>query len=180
MVKVTEHGPGVLKSIQGDIRDIKGPMSFLERIKLFFYIATALVVLGFLLVVALIVYMARRGRARRAAGGEGKLPVTPVQAQVATGPKEDALKALGRGGIRPEGGRQGVLLRHIRGDTQVSSRRVQYPRHRGHHGGDNGGGQKLYPCRLRHRQTARSIGRSGFGEVREICAYGRREDKIYR
>ncbi len=94
IVKVTEHGPGVLKSIQGDIRDIKGPMSFLERIKLFFYIATALVVLGFLLVVALIVYMARRGRARRAAGGEGKLPVTPVQAHVATGPKEDALKAF--------------------------------------------------------------------------------------
>ena len=71
IVKVTEHGPGVLKSIQGDIRDIKGPMSFLERIKLFFYIATALVVLGFVLVVALIVYMARAAGEPPVARGSG-------------------------------------------------------------------------------------------------------------
>jgi hypothetical protein len=90
-VKITEHGPGVLKGLQQDIRDIKGPMSFLERLKLFFYIATALVVLGFLLVVALIVYMARR---RRAAGGKVKGPEMPAQAPVMTGPKDDALKAL--------------------------------------------------------------------------------------
>jgi BatD DUF11 like domain len=91
MVKVTEHGPGVLKGIQQDIRDIKGPMSFLERIKLFFYIAAALVVLGFFLVVALIVYMARR---RRAVGGKVKGLEATAQAPAVSGPKEDALKAL--------------------------------------------------------------------------------------
>jgi hypothetical protein len=91
-VKITEHGPGVLKGIQEDIRDIKGPMSFLERLKLFFYIATALVVLGFLLVVGLLVYMARRGR--RAAAGEEKRPEMTLQAPVMAGPKDEALKAL--------------------------------------------------------------------------------------
>jgi BatD DUF11 like domain len=94
-VKVTEHGPGVLKGLQQDIRDIKGPMPFLERLKLFFYIAAALVVLGFLLVAALIVYMARRGRRdRRAAGGEVKGLEETAQAPAVTGPKDDALKAL--------------------------------------------------------------------------------------
>jgi BatD DUF11 like domain len=91
-VKVTEHGPGVLKGLQQDIRDIKGPMPFLERIKLFFYIAAALIVLGFLLVVALIVYMARRGR--RAAAGEEKLAAMPAGIPAAAGPKVEALKAL--------------------------------------------------------------------------------------
>lgn len=92
-VKVTEHGPGVLKSIQGDIRDIKGPMSFLDRIKLFFYIATALVVLGFLLVVALIVYMARRSRAKE---GKDKRLIQPASRPDAglPAPKDDALKAF--------------------------------------------------------------------------------------
>lgn len=92
MVKVTEKGPGIVKGIQEDIRDIKGPMSFLERIKLYFYIAAALVVLGFLLVVGLIVYMARRSR--RAAGGKEKRQVIPAEAPVMAGPKDDALKAL--------------------------------------------------------------------------------------
>ncbi len=88
-VNVTEHGPGILKGLRNDIRDIKGPMSFLERIKLFFYIITALVVLGFILVVAFVVYMARRGRST---GGKPKLS-EPVPAPV-IGPKEEALKAI--------------------------------------------------------------------------------------
>ncbi len=88
-VMVTEHGPGILKGLRNDIRDIKGPMSFLERIKIFFYIITALVVLGFILVVGLVVYMARRSRST---GGKPKLS-EPVPAPV-IGPKEEALKAI--------------------------------------------------------------------------------------
>ncbi|MHB8174799.1 MAG: BatD family protein [Nitrospirota bacterium] len=86
-VTVTEHGPGILKGLGNDIRDIKGPMSFLERIKMFFYIITALVVLGFILVVGLIIYMARRGKKKRPV-----VPVAPAAPQI--GPKEEALKAL--------------------------------------------------------------------------------------
>ncbi len=86
-VNVTEHGPGILKGLRNDIRDIRGPMSFLERIKIFFYIMTALVVLGFVLIIALIVYMARRSKKKRSVA-----PVAPA-AQV-IGPREEALKAL--------------------------------------------------------------------------------------
>ncbi len=87
-VTVTEHGPGILKGLGNDIRDIKGPMSFLERIKMFFYIITALVVLGFILVVGLIIYMARRGRKKRLIQ-----PAVPPEAGLPA-PKEEALKAL--------------------------------------------------------------------------------------
>ncbi len=86
-VTVTEHGPGILKSLKNDIRDIRGPMSFLERIKIFFYIMTALVALGFFLIIGLIVYMARRGKKKRPAA-----PVAPAAPVI--GPKEEALKAI--------------------------------------------------------------------------------------
>ena len=68
-------------------------MSFLERVKLFFYIATALVVLGFALVVGLIVYMARRSRAKE---GKDKRLMQPASRPDAglPAPKDDALKAF--------------------------------------------------------------------------------------
>lgn len=89
-VTVLENGPGIFKGIQDDIRDIKAPKSFIDKVHLAFAIIKYLVVLVFFILLGLAIYMVRRGKAKRAAA-------TPVMPQAAALPaRDEALAAIAR------------------------------------------------------------------------------------
>lgn len=91
-VKVTilEQGPGLFKGIEEDIKDIKAPKSFMERVRLFFYALAFLVALVFILLLGLAIYMVKRGRAKRAAAEH----VVPQAAALPA--RDEALAAIAR------------------------------------------------------------------------------------
>jgi hypothetical protein len=64
-VTVLAQGRGAIKSLQEDIRDIKGPKTFFEKVRMFFYLMAAIVALVLILLVALAVYMTKRSKAKR-------------------------------------------------------------------------------------------------------------------
>lgn len=63
-VTVLEKGPGLIKGIEEDIRDIKAPKTFIEKVRLFFYLMVAVVVLVFFALLGLAIYMVRRRKAK--------------------------------------------------------------------------------------------------------------------
>jgi len=73
-VMVLEKSPGILKGMEDEIKDIKGPVTFLDKVRLFFYglIGFGAVVLFGLL--ALAWYMVKRGRKK--AAPQVETPVT--------------------------------------------------------------------------------------------------------
>ena len=87
-VTVLEKGPGLLKGIQEDIRDIKAPKSFMDKVRIFFLVMAALVVMVLFLLVALAVYMVRRKKADK----RPKVPAPIVGAPLSA--REEALEAL--------------------------------------------------------------------------------------
>jgi len=64
-VVVTEKGPGLMKGVEEDIRDIKGPKSLFDRVRMFFYTAFAAVVLILALLIGLIIYLNRRNKTKK-------------------------------------------------------------------------------------------------------------------
>jgi len=87
-VHVSEKAAGVLKGLEEDIRDIKGPKTFLDKVRLFFLGMMALVVLVFFLLLGLAIYMVRRKKKIK--------PAAPSYqpAQTSLAPREKALAAL--------------------------------------------------------------------------------------
>lgn len=89
-VTVLEKGRGLIKGIEEDIRDIKAPKSFMERVRLFFYALAFLVALVFILLLGLAIYMVKRGRAKKAAAEH----VIPQAAALPA--RDEALAAISR------------------------------------------------------------------------------------
>jgi hypothetical protein len=90
-VTVLEKGPGLLKGIEEDIRDIKAPKTFLEKARLFFYLMVAVVILVFFMLLGLAIYMVRRRKAKQPA------VVAPSRGAVLSA-RDEALAALTRAG----------------------------------------------------------------------------------
>ncbi len=88
-VTVLEKGPGLLKGIQEDIRDIKAPKSFADKVRLFFLGMVALVVLVFFLLLGLAIYMVKRKK-KPAPAKPGVVPAGALS------PRDAALEALRR------------------------------------------------------------------------------------
>jgi len=87
-VTVLEKGPGLMKGIEEDIKDIKAPKSFMERVRLFFYGLMFLVALVFIALLGLALYMVKRRK-------EDKRPTVP--APIVSAPlsaHEEVLEAL--------------------------------------------------------------------------------------
>jgi hypothetical protein len=87
-VVVLEKGPGVMKGLEEDIRDIKSPKTFMDRVRLIFYAIAAIVVLVLFLLIGLAIYLVKR-----------KKKAVPLAAPVVSGPigaREKALAALAR------------------------------------------------------------------------------------
>lgn len=87
-VTVLEKSPGLLKGIQEDIRDIKAPKSFIDKVRLFFYFMAMIVVLVLLFLVGLAVYMVRRRKADKRPRATAPIISAPLSA------REEALEAL--------------------------------------------------------------------------------------
>lgn len=87
-VVVLEKGPGVMKGIEEDIRDIKSPKTFMDRVRLIFYAIAAIVVLVLLLLVGLAIYLVKRKK--KAA------PQAVTGVHVPIGARDKALAALAR------------------------------------------------------------------------------------
>ena len=87
-IVVTESGPGVLKGLEEDIRDIKSPKTFMDKVRLIFYGLAALVLLVLLSLIGLALYLVRKKR--RAAPRAAPAVQTPLS------PRERALEALAR------------------------------------------------------------------------------------
>ena len=89
-VTVLEKGPGLIKGIEDDIRDIKAPKSFIDKVYLAFDIIKYLFVLVFFILLGLALYMVKRGRAKKTAPA-------PAMTQAATLPaRDEALAAIAR------------------------------------------------------------------------------------
>jgi hypothetical protein len=88
-VTVLEKGPGLLKGLEEDIRDIKSPKTFPEKMRAFFLVMMALVVLVFFMLLGLAIYMVKRKKKGPPVKGGA-----PGQASLA--PRDEALEKLRR------------------------------------------------------------------------------------
>jgi len=92
-VTVSEQKQGVLGGIAGEIRDIKQPKTFLDRVKLYFYGMVALVVIALMILAGFAMYVV--GKEKKAA------PRPPSAA--GPGPRQAALAELDRAsGVRSD------------------------------------------------------------------------------
>lgn len=89
-VTVLEKGPGLIKGIEENIKDIKAPKSFIDKVHLAFAIIKYLVVLVFFMLLGLALYMVKRGKAKKAA----TIPVMPQAAALPA--RDEALAAIAR------------------------------------------------------------------------------------
>jgi len=87
-VVVTESGPGVLKGLQEDIRDIKEPKTFLDKVRLVFRLMVAIAILVLVALIGLAIYLVRRKK-KPAPGAVPSMPASLA-------PRDKALAALAR------------------------------------------------------------------------------------
>jgi len=92
-VTVLEKGKGVVQGLTEDIKDIKSPKSFMDKVRLFFYFMVAIVVLVFFLILGLAIYMAKRAKRKKSAAGAAGPAAAPVSTISA---RDEALARIAR------------------------------------------------------------------------------------